>query len=105
MVQVLLKADGFPTYHLANVVDDHLMKISHVIRGSVCMFYLYHSGNKMRSDEKWSFKVYRFDPRMHWVVWPSQIGPCRLAADFSCCWEFYVLDNPLPLGAGISGLH
>ncbi|NJC27573.1 glutamate--tRNA ligase [Neolewinella antarctica] len=31
--QVLLKADGLPTYHLANVVDDHLMKISHVIRG------------------------------------------------------------------------
>ena len=31
--QVLLKADGLPTYHLANIVDDHLMKISHVIRG------------------------------------------------------------------------
>ncbi|MCH9633546.1 MAG: Glutamate--tRNA ligase [Chlamydiae bacterium] len=31
--QVLLKSDGFPTYHLANVVDDHLMKISHIIRG------------------------------------------------------------------------
>ncbi|MBD3343609.1 MAG: glutamate--tRNA ligase [Chitinivibrionales bacterium] len=30
---VLLKTDGFPTYHLANVVDDHLMKISHVLRG------------------------------------------------------------------------
>lgn len=30
--QVLLKGDGFPTYHLANVVDDHLMKITHVIR-------------------------------------------------------------------------
>lgn len=30
--QVLIKADGYPTYHLANVVDDHLMKISHVIR-------------------------------------------------------------------------
>ena len=30
--QVLLKSDGFPTYHLANVVDDHLMAISHVIR-------------------------------------------------------------------------
>lgn len=30
--QVLLKSDGFPTYHLANVVDDYLMKISHVIR-------------------------------------------------------------------------
>ena len=31
--QVLLKSDGFPTYHLANVVDDRLMRISHVIRG------------------------------------------------------------------------
>ena len=31
--QVLQKSDGFPTYHLANVVDDHLMQISHVIRG------------------------------------------------------------------------
>ncbi len=31
--QVLLKSDGFPTYHLANVIDDHLMKITHVIRG------------------------------------------------------------------------
>ncbi|MBE2256621.1 MAG: glutamate--tRNA ligase [Ignavibacteria bacterium] len=31
--QVLLKSDGFPTYHLANVVDDHLMKITHIIRG------------------------------------------------------------------------
>lgn len=31
--QVLLKSDGFPTYHLAVVVDDYLMKISHVIRG------------------------------------------------------------------------
>jgi glutamyl-tRNA synthetase len=30
---VILKSDGFPTYHLANVVDDHLMNISHVIRG------------------------------------------------------------------------
>jgi len=31
--QILLKSDGYPTYHLANVVDDHLMQISHVIRG------------------------------------------------------------------------
>jgi glutamyl-tRNA synthetase len=30
--QILLKSDGYPTYHLANVVDDHLMQISHVIR-------------------------------------------------------------------------
>lgn len=31
--QVILKADGFPTYHLAVVVDDHLMNISHIVRG------------------------------------------------------------------------
>ncbi len=31
--QILMKSDGLPTYHLANVVDDHLMQISHVIRG------------------------------------------------------------------------
>lgn len=30
---VMLKSDGYPTYHLANVIDDHAMKISHVIRG------------------------------------------------------------------------
>ena len=32
-MQVLLKSDGLPTYHLANVVDDHLMEITHVMRG------------------------------------------------------------------------
>jgi glutamyl-tRNA synthetase len=32
-MQVLIKGDGFPTYHLAVVVDDHLMNISHVLRG------------------------------------------------------------------------
>ena len=31
--KVLIKSDGMPTYHFANVVDDHLMKISTVIRG------------------------------------------------------------------------
>ena len=32
-MQVLMKSDGLPTYHFANVVDDHLMEISHVVRG------------------------------------------------------------------------
>ncbi|MFN2459427.1 MAG: glutamate--tRNA ligase [Candidatus Velthaea sp.] len=32
-MQVLMKSDGMPTYHLANVIDDHLMEITHVIRG------------------------------------------------------------------------
>jgi len=31
--QILIKSDGYPTYHLANVIDDYLMKVSHVIRG------------------------------------------------------------------------
>ncbi|MCH8837535.1 MAG: glutamate--tRNA ligase [Candidatus Marinimicrobia bacterium] len=47
--QVLIKGDGFPTYHLANVVDDHLMEITHVIRGEEWLpsmpkhLYLYQS--------------------------------------------------------------
>jgi glutamyl-tRNA synthetase len=32
-MQILMKSDGLPTYHLANVVDDHLMEITHVMRG------------------------------------------------------------------------
>ncbi|MBS1517620.1 MAG: glutamate--tRNA ligase [Bacteroidetes bacterium] len=31
--QILIKSDGFPTYHLANVIDDHLMEVTHIIRG------------------------------------------------------------------------
>lgn len=30
---IIVKSDGFPTYHIANVIDDHLMEISHVLRG------------------------------------------------------------------------
>ena len=47
--QILLKSDKFPTYHLANVVDDHLMQITHVIRGDEWMsstpkhIYLYEA--------------------------------------------------------------
>lgn len=36
---ILLKSDGNPTYHLANVVDDHHMKITHVIRGTVSLAF------------------------------------------------------------------
>ncbi len=32
---VLLKSDGYPTYHLASIVDDHQMEITHVLRGEV----------------------------------------------------------------------
>ncbi len=31
--QVLLKSDGYPTYHMAVVIDDHLMDITHIVRG------------------------------------------------------------------------
>lgn len=30
---IILKSDGYPTYHLANVIDDHDMNITHVLRG------------------------------------------------------------------------
>lgn len=30
---IIIKSDGYPTYHFANVVDDHLMDITHVMRG------------------------------------------------------------------------
>lgn len=46
---VILKSDGFPTYHLANVVDDHLMEVTHVMRGEEWIsstpkhLYLYES--------------------------------------------------------------
>jgi glutamyl-tRNA synthetase len=33
-----MKRDGFPTYHFANVVDDHHMEITHVIRGAVSLW-------------------------------------------------------------------
>jgi glutamyl-tRNA synthetase len=38
---ILIKSDGYPTYHLANVVDDHCMEITHVIRGTVGFLYLH----------------------------------------------------------------
>ena len=74
-MQVLLKADGLPTYHLANVVDDHLMAISHVIRGEewinsapkhqllyqyfdwdmpvLCHLPLFHADSKFESGTGW----------------------------------------------------
>lgn len=41
---VLLKSDGLPTYHLANVVDDHYMEITHVVRAAVRWIWLFFGG-------------------------------------------------------------
>ncbi len=41
--QVVMKSDGYPTYHLANVVDDHLMEITHVLRGEVGIVSTQHT--------------------------------------------------------------
>lgn len=54
--KVLMKADGLPTYHLANIVDDHLMKITHVIRGeewlpSLPLHYLLYEAFSWKSPE------------------------------------------------------
>jgi len=47
--QVLLKSDGYPTYHLANVIDDHFMKISHVIRGEVYLIVFQEYKDRFRN--------------------------------------------------------
>ncbi len=52
--QVLRKSDGFPTYHLAAVVDDHLMGISHVIRG-----------------EEWISSTAKQRQLYHWLGWEA----------------------------------
>jgi glutamyl-tRNA synthetase len=52
--QVILKADGFPTYHLASVVDDHDMQISHVIRG-----------------EEWISSTAKHLLLYRWMEWPE----------------------------------
>jgi glutamyl-tRNA synthetase len=48
---VLIKSDGLPTYHLAAMVDDHLMEISHVIRGSEWLPSLLPQAYRERQDE------------------------------------------------------
>ena len=56
MIKFYWKSDGYPTYHLANVVDDHHMKISHVVRGEEWLpstpkhVMLYKSFNWKRSQ-------------------------------------------------------
>ena len=65
---VMLKSDGYPTYHLANVVDDHAMKITHVIRGdewisSVPMHLL-------------MYKAFGYQPPLY-IHHPMLLGPNR----------------------------
>ena len=50
---VLLKLDGFPTYHLANVVDDHLMGITHVMRAAVCKWKSWKGARLTRMVQEW----------------------------------------------------
>ncbi len=64
--QVILKNDGFPTYHFANVVDDHLMGISHVIRGEVSVQFLIFIG------------MAAVNPEAHYLVQDVLAGPPRV---------------------------
>lgn len=80
---VLIKSDGHPTYHLANVVDDHCMKITHVLRGEVSCL-----------DARKIYSTYLLLTRngwdLHHCIWPcimpsngrlpsSATSPCSLA--------------------------
>jgi glutamyl/glutaminyl-tRNA synthetase len=51
---ILLKSDGFPTYHLASVVDDHTMGITHVVRGEVRDFWQYYTSFILESTRNGS---------------------------------------------------
>ncbi len=65
---VLLKSDGFPTYHLANVVDDHLMGISHVLRGDE---WLASTPRHMLM-----YQAFGWEPPL-WAHLPMILGPDR----------------------------
>jgi glutamyl-tRNA synthetase len=66
--KVLFKSDGMPTYHLANIVDDHLMETSHVIRG-----------------EEWlpSMPLHVFIVQS---IWLGSTRICSFTIDYETCW-------------------
>ncbi len=66
--QVLLKSDGFPTYHLAATVDDHYMRISHVIRGEEWL--------SSTPKHLWLYECLGWDPP-RWVHLPLILNPDR----------------------------
>ncbi|NLO10835.1 MAG: glutamate--tRNA ligase [Candidatus Cloacimonetes bacterium] len=66
--QVLLKSDGFPTYHLAAVVDDHYMQISHVIRGEEWL--------SSTPKHIWLYECLGWQPP-EWVHLPLILNPDR----------------------------
>jgi glutamyl-tRNA synthetase len=68
--QILLKSDGFATYHLANVVDDHFMEISHILRGDEWLNSLPLHVNLYRAFG-WEIPIYAHLPL---ILDPSGIG-------------------------------
>ncbi len=66
--QVLLKSDGFPTYHLAAVVDDHYMQISHAIRGEEWL--------SSTPKHLWLYECLGWEPPV-WVHLPLILNPDR----------------------------
>jgi len=66
--QVLIKSDGFPTYHLAAVVDDHYMQISHVIRGEEWL--------SSTPKHLWLYRCLDWQPPL-WVHLPLILNPDR----------------------------
>ena len=61
---ILIKSDGYPTYNFANVVDDHLMEITHVVRGNEYLSSSPKYNQSLRS------------------IWLGSTGLCTLSADY-----------------------
>ena len=94
--QILLKSDGFPTYHLAAVVDDHLMEITHVIRGDEWMtstpkhVYLYEAFGwqapifmhmPLLARQRWQKTLQAQKPHLHLLL-PRQRLSARSSPQF-----------------------
>lgn len=73
---ILIKSDGYPTYNFANVVDDHLMGITHVVRGNE---YLSSSPkyNRLYEAFGWEVPVYIHCP----LITDEIIRSCQNDAD------------------------
>ena len=74
--QILLKSDGYPTYHLSSVVDDHYMRITHVIRSSA---WLMNSAKHLFLYERfgWPLPMFAHIPPIAQAEFKNSVRECR----------------------------
>ena len=55
---ILIKSDGYPTYNFANVIDDHLMGITHVVRGNEYLIFCTEVQSRLYEAFGWEIPTY-----------------------------------------------